>query len=274
VAIALVLTMFGVLVTTALDLVQRVRLPFAKTSVALLVLLLCSLPLRNVDDVVRRPPAAMREARLLYDHYLTGSFTLFPIILATRTEDELRLRAMQAAGTLRVDAHVVTTTRPDARTAQRESAREPALITIFRDVVISGSPEALSLSELARERGVYLLDPHVGKSGARHVVPAGLGFEFFPEPRGRADRARGLATLGRERARFASLRFAPGVSGDFARRLRTRILAMGNADDVDMVSVSLEDLRSLKNDDPWLLELPRRIVTGRGRMDTQGLDPR
>ncbi len=274
-ALALAQVLFGALAASLLAQMQRVRLPLAKTSAALVVLLLGSIPVRNIDEVVSAPPALARESRLLFDYFLTGSFTAFPVVLATRIEDEARLRGMEAAGRMRCDAHVVTMTRPEARTAERESAREPALIPIFRDVVISRAPEALSLSELARERAVYLLDPGgIEKNGARQLVPAGLGYEFYPEPRGRADRARGLTTLAKDRARLASLHGAPGLAPELTRRLRARALAMGNADDLEMLSASLEDLRSVEGDDPWLTELPKRMVLGHGHIDMTGLDPR
>lgn len=275
VALAIAHVLSGVLAASVLTMIRGASLPLAKTSAVMVLLLLGSLPVNNIDEVVRRPPALTREARLLFDHFLVGSFSPFPIVLATNVDDEIRLRGMQSAGTMRPDAHVVTVTRPEAITAQRESAREPGLIPIFRDVVISRAPEALSLSELARDRAVYLLDPEgVGKGGARQLVPAGLAYEFYPEPRGRADRQLGLSTLARERPRLASLRGASGLAPELTRRLRSRALAMGNADDIEMLSSSLEDLRSMQSDDPWLVELPKRMVLGRGHVDMTGLDPR
>jgi hypothetical protein len=214
------------------------RVPMARASAAMVVVLEMAIPADMADDALVRALPRASGAAALWDDAVWGGLPPESVVLVTRPAIYARALASRATHALRDDVAVVPTLLHDAR-AWRPLSDDPALVPIWRDLELLGVPSEASLSSLATLRPLATAyEPRWGKIVAKHLVPVTLFDRFEPEPRGASDRRRALDAL----APLAD-RLARAVAGDpelqaaAAELLRARAdLVVALASDPDLVA--------------------------------------
>jgi hypothetical protein len=222
------------------------KLPMARASAAMIIVLELALPADMADEGLARAASRATGAAAAFDAAAWGPLPVGAVLLVTDAPAFTRVRAAQAAGRVRDDVTVVPTFLHDAR-AWRVLATDPALVPLWRDLELLGSPSEASLSSLASTRTVAMAYvPAWGKAIAKHLVPATLYDRFEPEPRGASDRRRGLDLFAPIRERLQR-----GIAGDpelnaaAADLLRARAeLATDLSSDPDLAARTVADLRA------------------------------
>jgi hypothetical protein len=280
----------GVAMQTVVQAVARAKVPFARASAAMILILEAALAARAADDSSARADDRAKGASEAWDEAAWGALPAGAVILIRDPRVETRLYAARATGELRGDLALVPLFDLGGHGALRELARDPKLAPIWRDAALLGAEEEWSLSSLAQERPlVAAYDPAWDRTLARHLVPVGLFARFEPEPRGGSDRRRALdafspsvnppvspagAVLPSPRDRLAK-----GIDGDpellglTARLLRGRVIALAAASERDVVAHALDDLRPFSPRDTVAAELVRRMAASRGAIDVKDLTP-
>ena len=258
--------------------VQNAPIPFARASATMMVFLLLALPARFLDDATSRVPDKRKGAADQWAEAAAGALPAGAVVLVPTRKVELRLLAARSSGTLRGDVELAPLFAPRSRGAARLLQRDPKLAPVFRDVILGGAPEELSLSELATLRPlVYFYEPTHPRTLARHVRPTGLFGRFEPEPGGRAERRAGVEDLLPTRDALVKALLTGGKDPELleatAHLLRWRAIALAAADDREVLSRSLDDLRRFAPDDPMSSTLVRRIVTQKAGIDVRDLVP-
>lgn len=261
-----------------IDWVQNAPIPFARASASMLVVLSLALPARFLDDATSRASERRRGASETWAEAAAGSLPAGAIVLVPTPKVGRRLLAAQVSGALRGDVELVPLYAARSRAAARSLGREPKLGAVYRDVLLGGAPEELSLSDLSGARPlVYFYEPNHPRAMARHLRPSGLFARFEPEPGGRAERRAGVEDLLPQRDALVRAILAQGKDAELVEAtvhlLRWRAIAMAAADDREILSRSLDDLRRFAPDDPFLALLVRRIVTQKSGIDVRDLVP-
>lgn len=193
----------GVAMQAAVRAVAASRLPFARASAAMIVVLECALPVATADEALVRVPrreADQESAAAAWDDLAWA--TLPPETVALVVEPRLYAAAVaaRAQGAVRGDILLV----PDLGghpPPWRDLASDPALVSVWRDIALSGAPTEGSLSSLATRRPLAVAGATLWSAAvARHFVPLPLFVQFEPEPRGASDRRRAADSFARERA--------------------------------------------------------------------------
>jgi hypothetical protein len=287
----------GVAMQALVEAVSRARVPFARASAAMILVLEAALPARAADDSSARAEDRPKEASEAWDEAAWGALPAGAVVLVRDRRVETRLYAARATGELRGDLALVPLFDLAGRGAMRELSRDPKLSPIWRDAALLGAQEEWSLSSLASERPVVAAyDPTWDRALARHLVPVGLFARFEPEPRGGSDRRRALDELSpsassplagpvgpgtkaapvlpSERDRLAkAIEGDPELVGLTARLLRARVVALAAASERDVVAHALDDLRPFSPRDPLAAELVRRMAASHGAIDVKDLVP-
>jgi hypothetical protein len=253
--------------------VARAKIPFARASAAMVVVLEVTFPVQLADEALGRTMDRARGATAIWDDVAWGSLPTGSVLLVGEPRTMQRVLASRAAGALRPDLAVVPLYNLASPIAYRELAREPALAAVWRDIALSGVPGEWSLSSLAAERPlVVTFDPRWDKTLARHMVPAGLVSRFEPEPRGASDRKRALEALLPRRDRLAKEIAAEGneLLDVTVALLERRALATAVAGEKDVVSRAVEDVQAFAPDNALALELARR-AGNKGPIDVKDL---
>lgn len=275
VAVAYVLA--GVTLAAIVVAVARARVPFAKASAALLVVLELVLPVHALDDTQTRRELRASRASVEWNEAFWGPLPPGSVLLVTHAPTLWRIAAAQATGEMRGDALVVPMLDVTARATRRALLREPKLAPVFRDIALGTTPEELSLSTLAGEHPVITsFDPRWDRALARHFLPVGLMTRYESEPRGASDRRRALETFGPEKDRLVRVTVArkdPELLTITAALLRTRAITMAACGEKDVLSRALDDLRPFAPEDPVAATLVRRIVTTKGPIEVKDLGP-
>jgi len=277
--------------------VSRARVPFAKASAAMVLVLEGALPARAADDASARAEDRARPATATWNDVAWGTLPAGAEILIRDPALLVRLDAVRASGELRADLGLLPLFDLGGRGALLDLARDPKLEPIWRDAALLGRIEEWSLSSIASERPlVAAYDPAWDRTLARHLVPAGLLARFEPEPRGASERRRALddfspaapvepvqpGSPGAQTAPSAPApreRLARAIDGDpellglTARLLRARAIALAAASERDVVAHALDDLRPFSARDAVATELARRMATSRGAIDVHDLVP-
>ncbi len=268
--------------------VARARIPFARGSAAMILVLEAALPARAADDSSARADDRPKAATEGWDAAAWGPLAAGAVVLVRDPRVEARLYAERGAGELRGDLALVPLFDLAGRGAARELARDPALMPIWRDAALVGAQEEWSLSSLAQERPLVApYDPAWDRALARHLVPVGLFARFEPEPRGGSDRRRALEELSptvpppagalvvpSERDRLAlAIEGDPELLTLTARLLRARAIALAAASERDVVAHAIDDLRPFSPRDSVAAELARRMTASRGAIDVKDLAP-
>jgi hypothetical protein len=278
----------GIAMQALVVVVAQTKVPFARASAAMILVLEAALPARAADEASARAEDRPRWASETWDEAAWGALPAGAVVLVRDPRVESRLYAARASGELRADLALVPLFDLAGRGAMRELARDPKLTPIWRDAALLGAQEESSLSSLAQERPlVAAYDPGWDRALARHLVPVGLFARFEPEPRGGSDRRRALDDLSpsvnpvpastafpSERDRLAqAIEGDPELLGLTVRLLRARVIALAAASERDVVAHAVDDLRPFSPRDTVAAELVRRMAASRGAIDVKDLAP-
>jgi len=236
----------GVSMQAIVRAVATARVPMARASAAMVVVLELALPADMADEgLVRAAPRASGAASA-WDDAAWGALPFGTVVLVTDSMIFARARAARATGHLRDDVTLVPTFLHDAR-AWRALAADPALLPLWRDLELVGVPGEASLSSLSSLRPLAM--PYVpawGKSIGKHLVPVTLFDRFEPEPRGASDRRHGLDAFEPIRERLQR-----GIAGDPELNAAAADLLRGRArlvtdlsSDPDLAARTAADLRA------------------------------
>jgi hypothetical protein len=250
----------GVAMQAVVRAVATAKVPMRRASAAMIVVLEVVLPVDMADDGLVRAGPRGSGAASAWDDAAWASLPPATVVLLTDSVLFARARAAQAGGRLRDDLTLVPTFLHDAR-AWRALAADPALVPLWRDLELVGTPGEASLSSLAAVRPLAMpYVPEWGKSIGKHLVPVTLFDRFEPEPRGASDRRRGLDD-------FAALRdpLQRGIAGDpelmaaAADLLQARArLVTDLSSDPDLAARTAADLRAFLPADPAVARASER----------------
>ncbi|MCL2776784.1 MAG: hypothetical protein FWD73_02180 [Polyangiaceae bacterium] len=253
--------------------IARARIPFARTSGALAVLLVLVLPARAADESAARRKARMPRAEATWNELVWGPLAPSSVLLVSDSCTLRRLTASRATGELRPDLLVVPTTNVRSRRASHALAAEPKLTPLYRNLALGLFPDERSLSEIASSRPLLLtFDPRWDRALARHLVPVGLISRFEIEPRAAIDRSRALDKLRPSRERLVHLtEHNADLTAATASLLRVRAIAVAACAEREVLSLALEDLRPFSPNDAVANTLVRRMVTSKGPIEVRDL---
>ncbi|MGH7269813.1 MAG: hypothetical protein ACREJ3_05220, partial [Polyangiaceae bacterium] len=222
--------------------VARARVPFARESASMVLLLVLVLPVDRLDDALSRPAPRVPGAAEEWSDAALGSAPPRSFVIATDPRIRERLKADRARGAIRGD---VTLLPASIRSpgAGHLLAADASLISLWRDLALVGAPSEASLSAIATRRPVIVMfDPSWGRSLARHLLPLGLFDRFEPEPRGASDRRAALDAFASERDGLAlAARSEPEFAAVTASLLRAREKGIALAGDRGSAARALRD---------------------------------
>jgi hypothetical protein len=263
--------------------VARTRLPFARASAAMVVLIELALPVAEADESLARDTSPARgQAASSWNDLVFGVLPPRTVIVATDPRLLERVRAARAVGELRGDIGVVAASGTGVSLEPRTLAGDAALVPLRRDLELSGVPSEASLSSLAAVRPTALVyEPLWSRAIARHLVPSVLLEGFAPEPRGASDRRRALDDLAPQRLRLVRTVTRSGdpperdldLVGATAYPLRARCLELAAGADRDLVGRAIEDLHAIAPDDPIAAQIVARMAGSRGAPRVDDLRP-
>jgi hypothetical protein len=188
--------------------VAQARIPMARTSAAMIVLLEAVMPVDRADEALAHAAGRASGAAADWGDAAWGTLPARAVVLVSDRGLYARALADEARGAWRPDLALVPLGL-GAAAAWRPLA-DAALVPLRRDLELAGKPSEEALSTLAVRRPVAAaFDPAWGRALARHLVPLSLLDRFEPEPRGATDRRRLLDALAPAQARLAR-----SVSGD------------------------------------------------------------
>jgi len=250
---AATLALAGVAMQALVRAVAGARIPFARASAAMIVVLELVLPVDAADDTLARAALGAREnATSAWDDVAFGGLAPRSLVLADDPRVRARLRAARAEGELRGDIVAMATITDGPlgwrALASRTSPADPngkPLLPLFRDIALTGAPAEASLSAIALLEPVAMAyEPRWGNAIGRHLTPLALFDRFEPEPRGPSDRRRALdaSTADRERLALDTAGDAE-LAAASAALLRARLAAATAQGDREMAARTLLDLR-------------------------------
>ena len=258
-------------------LVAAAKIPFARTSAAMIVLAALTFPVHFADDALARCVERARGQAATWDDVAWGALPAGSVLMVSDARIVRRIVASRAAGVLRGDLAVVPTYDLAGPIARRELAHEPKLAPFWRDMAIETLPEEFSLSSLAASRPLALVFDSRWEHGlARHLVPVGLVARYEPEPRGASDRKRALDGFGPKRDRLARATINERdieLIQATAILLRARAIALAATGDKDLVTRGIDDLHVFAPDDPVGSVIVARAAQKKGAVDVKGLVP-
>jgi len=279
-AVACACVLAGVAMQALVRAIAGARVPLARASAAMVLVLELAAPVDIADEAYSRgsvrphgAPPWLDSPAATWDDTALGVLPPRAVVLVTDRTVWRRAAAAEATGSLRGDVTLVPTFAHGAA-ASRVLARDAALIPLWRDLELAGTPSEGALSSLAAARPVAMaFAPAWGPVLAKHLVPAGLFDRFEPEPRGTSDRRKGLdwflpkrERLARAVARAHDKRFAdPEIADATAVLLRQRLLDLAASGDRDLVGRAVDDLHAFAPDDPTAAEVVQKMVLGKPR---------
>jgi hypothetical protein len=195
----------AVALQAAVRAVATARVPFARESAAMILVLEVVLPVETADGTLVRlePSRERRAAAAAWNELALGTLPPRTVIVTSDPRLASRIRAAAVVGAVRGDVLPLPIAAghslPWARLAD-----DAALLPLSRDLALSGAPGEASLSSLAATRPVAMsFDPEWGAAVARHLVPLVFFDRFEREPRGASDRRKALETWSPLRERLA-----------------------------------------------------------------------
>jgi hypothetical protein len=270
----------GAALDAAVRAVAAARIPFARASAAMILVLEAALPARAADDSSARADERNPAASEMWNDVACGPLPAGAALLVRDPRVETRLYAARAAGELRPDLALVPVFDLAGHGAMLELVLDAKLLPLWHDAALVGADQESSLSAIAQERPLVApFDPAWERALARHLVPVGLFARFEPEPRGGSDRRVALdhfsgLTAPQERDRLAkAIDGDPELLGITVALLRARAIALAAASERDVVSRAIDDLRPFSPRDPVAEELGKRMAATRGVIDLKGIAP-
>jgi hypothetical protein len=261
----------GVSMQALVRAIAEARLPLAKASAAMVLVLELVAPVDEADDAAERVAARVHgggvmpeEPAAAWDDAAWGALPPRAIVLVTSPRLWHRTAAARATGSIRGDLAIVPTFARGGLAA-RFLSRDPALVPLWRDLALNGTPTEESLSSLANERPVITaFEPAWGKVLGKHLVPAGLFDRFEPEPRGTSDRRKALLAFTGKRERLARAVARDHDLADAAAwLLRQRVLDMASSGDRNLVGGAVADLDAFAPGDPTGAQVVAKLVQGK-----------
>jgi hypothetical protein len=243
-AFAAACVLAGVAMQALVRSIAAARVPMARASAAMVVVLELALPADMMDDALVRAAPRAAGAAAAWDDAAWAPLPPRSVVLVTASPVYARALAAQARGALRDDVTLVPTFLHDPR-AWRGLAGDPSLLPLYRDLELVGVPGEAALSSLASVRPVAVsYEPRWGKPLAKHLVPATLFDRFQPEPRGASDRRAGLDAFAPVRDRLEKAVGAdPELRAAAAVLLGARArLAVDLSSDADLIARASADL--------------------------------
>ena len=250
--------------------VAAAKVPFARASATMLVLLELAVPVRVADDTSLAEARLPRDATRRWNAWVFGDLPHDAVLLVPSPRVLLRARSAAVVGALRTDVIVVPTFGLGSRRASRELAREPLLGPIVRDLALYGAPEELSLSQLAATHPVLVaFDIRWDKLFARHLVEHGAFDRYFVEPRGAIERLKSFTRLDEPTMHlFAS---DPPLLDATHDMLRTRAVAATATGEREYSEAAIAELRRIAPGDRIAAELARRASAAHGAVEVRDL---
>jgi hypothetical protein len=251
--------------------IASARIPFARSTASMVLLLALARPVDAADDSLARPRSAAAAA---WDDVAWGALAPRTVLLLADPLLCARARATQARGALRDDLIVVASVAR-APIARRALSSDASLVPLWRDLEMIGSPSEGSLSGLAAARPVAMeYEPRWGRALSRHLVPASVFDRFEVEPRGASDRRYALDAFAHERDRLTRIvRQDPDLRFDTAALLLARALVIAQSGDRDLVGRAVDDVRRFAPDDPVAAEILARAGLAKGAARFDDLHP-
>jgi hypothetical protein len=254
--------------------IAQAKLPLARASAAMVLLLELAIPVDSADEALLRTLPRTSGAAALWDDLAWGELPPRTLVLVTDPRLGRRAAAAQATGALRGDLAVVPS-QTRGVVAARVLSEDAALVPLWRDLELAGFPSEASLSSLASVRPLAMAyEPRWGRALGRHLVPVALLDRFEPEPRGASDRRKALDVFAPKRARLAQAAAKdPELAEATAYLLRARALDVAASGDRDLVDRAVDDLRAFAPDDPVGTAIVARLVLGKGASKVDDLRP-
>jgi hypothetical protein len=256
----------GVALQAVVQGIARARVPMARASAAMVLVLELAIPVDSADEALLRTAPRAGGAAARWDDVVWGELPPRTVVLVTDPRLGRRAAAAQAIGDLRGDIAVVPAQTRGAA-ASRVLAEDPALVPLWRDLELAGSPSEASLSSLASVRPLAMAyEPRWGRALGRHLVPLALLDRFEPEPRGASDRRKALDLFASKRTRLAqAVGKDPELAEAAAYLLRARALDVAESGDRDLVGRTVDDLHAVAPDDPAGSALVTGVAPGKAR---------
>jgi hypothetical protein len=250
--------------------VAKAKIPFARASATMIVLLELAIPVRVADDTSLAEAKLPRDPTTAWNAWVFGELPRGALLLVPTARLLLRARSAAAVGALRDDVIVVPTFGLGSRATSRALGREPLLGPVVRDLALYGAPEELSLSQLAATRPVLVaFDMRWDKLFARHLVPHGAFDRYFVEPRGAIERLKAFASIDEPAMRIFAVN-AP--LADATRDLfRARAVAATAAGEREYADAAVTELQRVAPNDRLATELKRRGSAPHGTVDVRDL---
>jgi hypothetical protein len=223
--------------------VAQARVPMARTSASMILLLEVVMPVDRADDAFARASGRATNAGSDWSDATWGALPPRSAVLVPDRRLYERARADEACGSVRPDLALLPT-YPGAAAAWRRFADDASLVPLRRDLELTQTPSEESLSTLAVRRPVAAaFDAAWGRAVARHLVPLSLLDRFEPEPRGASDRRRALDALVPARDRLARAVAAdPELVAAAGALLRARVSGVALDGDKDVLARVVADV--------------------------------
>ncbi len=187
---------------TIVSVLARAKIPAARASAAMIVLLEVVVAVRVADDASLAMSKRNFSATARWNARVFGGLPKNAVLLLPTPRLFLRARAARAVGALAEDVIVIPTFGLGARATSAAIVREPLVAPLVRDLALYGVPEEFSLSELAATRPTLVaFDARWDKRFARHLVPEGAFDHYFVEPRGASERVKAFVPLTEDEVR-------------------------------------------------------------------------
>ncbi len=231
--------------------VAKAKVPFARASAAMIVLLELAVPVSVADDASLATGKLGAASTAQWNARVFGDLPRDAVVLLPSARLLLRARAAAATGALRPDVIVLGTSGMNARATRRVVSREPLVAPLVRDLALYGAPEEFSLSQLSSARPVLVaFDPRWDKRFARHLLPEGAFDRYFVEPRGASERVKTLAASTLDDAAMHALAENPPLRDATHDVLRARALAANATGEREYAAAATAELRRLAPADP------------------------
>ena len=248
-ALAAVCALAGAGMQALVRVVANAKVPLARASAAMVLLLEVVLPVDAADEALARP-STRGAAAAAWDDTAWGELPPSTVVLLTTERAWVRAMAARARGSLRDDIVVLPGFAPGPG-SRRELASDPALLPLWRDLELTGAPSEASLAALAAARPLEMAyEPRWGRALGAHLVADGLLDRFELEPRGASDRRSALAAFAPRRERLARLARGDGeLAAQAAALLRARALLLATVDsrDAEAIGKAVEDARAFED---------------------------
>jgi hypothetical protein len=238
----------AVAMQAAVRAVAQARVPLAQMSAAMIVVLEAALPMAAADDALVRSRTRASDAVAVWNDTALGSLPPKSVVLVSDPLIFERAVVARAQGSLRADL-VLLPALAQGRGEWRAFERDPALVPLWRDLALSGTPTEASLSSLASVLPLAMAyESRWGRAIGRHLVPLALFDAFEPEPRGATDRRRALDIYDASRKRLATIVDGePELAAATIVLLRARALLMADlGGDRDLAERAARDVRAFE----------------------------